>query len=283
MHPSFLPSKCLFFMIISLILILAPRYVVADDGNFSSCSELIDCGNVQDIGYPFWGLNRPESCGHPDFKLNCNGNNPEITIMSVTYRVLNISSSTQVLELARTDYYDNICPTYLINSTFSSSLFEYNMSTQDIRLYYGCQSLTGLVNLTSVQGISNQFECSINKTDFIGYYVTRNITETSFGTLATVISSSLGSCNYSVSIPVLNSEIQTLELNRNPDTLQEALRVGFEVQWSANDFLCDKCLKSDGQCGHNLILGGFICYCSNGSYPEVCPTSPSTPGTSSFL
>ncbi|XVF71594.1 hypothetical protein PTKIN_Ptkin12aG0051000 [Pterospermum kingtungense] len=268
MHPPLSPSKFWFFIIVSLILILAPRSTVANDGNFSTCSELISCGNIRNIGYPFWGLDRPESCGHPDFRLNCNRNTPEIIIMSVSYRVLNISSSTHVLELARTDYSDNICPTYLINSTFSSSLFKYNMSTQDIRLYYGCQP-------TSTQGISSQFECSINRTDIIGYYVT-NITETFFE------SQTIGSCNYSVTIPVLKSEIQSLETNQNSEALTKALQNGFVVQWSADDSLCNSCLYSRGQCGHNLTSGEFICYCSDGSYTEVCQTSPAFAGAKKF-
>ncbi|XWS75497.1 hypothetical protein CRYUN_Cryun01aG0094100 [Craigia yunnanensis] len=187
MRPPLLPSKFWFFMIISLILILTPRSVFSIDGNMSSCSALFHCGNIQNIGYPFWGLDRPESCGHPSFRLSCNEDIPDITIMSATYRVLNLNSSTQVLEVARLDYTDNICPTYLINSTLISGLFEYDTATQDKRLYCGCQLITVLENTPSIQGISTQFECTINGTNIIGYYVTSNI-----GSLATFISNSLG-------------------------------------------------------------------------------------------
>ncbi|XWS30745.1 hypothetical protein CRYUN_Cryun23aG0015400 [Craigia yunnanensis] len=254
----------------------AKQSVVANDGNISSCSTLFSYGNVQNIGYPFWGLDRPESCGYLGFKLNCNEDIPEITIMSATYRVLNINSPARVLEVARIDYIDNICPTYLANFTFNSSLFKYNMNTQIISLYYGCEPLTVVDNLTSTEArwISSQFECTINRTDIIGYYATMNITETFFGSLATSISNSLGYCKNSVIIPVLSSEIQSLEENRNSDALVKALRVGFELQSSANDSFCNSCLNSHGQCGHNLTSGEFICYCSDGSYSNDCTRSP---------
>ncbi|XP_022759277.1 LEAF RUST 10 DISEASE-RESISTANCE LOCUS RECEPTOR-LIKE PROTEIN KINASE-like 2.7 isoform X2 [Durio zibethinus] len=274
MHPPLLPSKFWFFMIISLILILTAQPVFANDGNISSCSARFSCGDIQNIGYPFWGLDRPESCGYPGFRLNCNQNTPEITINSATYQVRYISNF-QVLEVARADYSGSICPTSLVNSTFTNSPFEINIDALDITLYYGCHPLT-VPGLQDLQWISSQFNCTINSTDVIGYYVTRNITQTSLGSVATLVSTSLGSCNNSVIIPVLNSQVQLLEANRNSDTLLEALTAGFELHWSANDTFCNRCLNSGGQCGYNLTLGGFLCYCSNGSYLAVC--SSSSPG-----
>ncbi|XVE72116.1 hypothetical protein DITRI_Ditri11bG0012500 [Diplodiscus trichospermus] len=274
MRPPFLPSQFLFFITLSLILVLAPKYGLADDGSIRSCSASLSCGDIQDIGYPFWGLDRPESCGYPGFMLYCRDDVPEITIMSATYRVLDISTSPRILKVARIDYADDICPTHLINSTFNSSLSPYNLTTQDIWLYYGCQRLTGLENLTSMQAraISSEFDCTINGSNIIVYYVTRNIAF--FGSLATLISDSLGSCNNNVIVPVLKSEIQLLETNRSPDALKEALSFGFEIQWSANDSFCTSCLNSRGQCGYKLNSGEFICYCSDGPYPIACLTSP---------
>ncbi|XP_022759275.1 LEAF RUST 10 DISEASE-RESISTANCE LOCUS RECEPTOR-LIKE PROTEIN KINASE-like 2.1 [Durio zibethinus] len=281
MDPPLLPSKFWSFMIISLILILTPQSVFADDGNISSCSARFSCGNIQKIGYPFWGLDRPESCGYPGFRLNCSQNISKITINSATYKVLNIYNSTQVLQVARVSYSDSICPTYLINSTFTTSPFENNRDTLEIRLYYGCQPLK-VPRLENLPGISRQFKCKINTTNVTGYYVTRKITETYFGSFATLISTSLASCNNSVIIPVLYSEVQLLEANRDSDTLQEALKAGFVLHWSANDTFCNPCLYSGGQCGHNLNSGGFVCYCSDGSHPDVCPSSSPETGASNL-
>lgn len=265
MHPSFLPSMS--YWIIAFILILAPTSLLANDAKFSSCSSLIRCGKFRHIGYPFWGLDRPEICGYPGFELNCNEDVLEIRIISVTYRVINIDLLRQILQVARIDYTDNICPKHLINSTFGSNLFEHNMKTQDIRLYYGCDPNSGLENLTSIHGISDQFECSINGTNIVGYYITRNT-----GTLSTFTSGLFGSCNNSVIIPVLYSEVESLEANRDSSTLNEVLRVGLELKWYPNSSLCVTCLGSGGSCGYNLTLGEFICYCSDGSYPQLCPS-----------
>ncbi|TYG40028.1 hypothetical protein ES288_D12G060500v1 [Gossypium darwinii] len=262
-----------FISILTMILSLAPKSMSANDENASSCSARIHCGDIQDIGYPFWGLDRPESCGYPGFRLNCNDDNPEITIMSATYRVLHINTSSQLLQVGRMDYTESICPTYLLNSSFNSTPFAYNReSTLDIWLFYGCQPLTDVQNnSTSTQGISSQFECTINETNIIGYYLTRNVSETSFDT---VIRNTLGSCNYSVSIPVMSSEVPSLEEIGNSDILEEALSLGFELRWSANDSMCKSCEDSGGQCGHDLITTEFTCYCSDGSYPRDCRLTP---------
>ncbi|PPS13571.1 hypothetical protein GOBAR_AA07002 [Gossypium barbadense] len=259
--------------------------------NYLSCSVRSSCGNISDIGYPFWGLNRPESCGYPGFKLSCSESELEITINSATYRVLAINKASQTLHVSRTDYSENLCPTHLINSTFESetspfrqngdsqgyenlcpthlinstfesetSPFRQNGDSQDIRLYYGCQPLTAPQNLTSIPGISNRFECTINNTNIVGYYVTREFA-------GTVIGNFLRSCSNSVIIPVPNSQVPSLEEGRDADDLEEAAKIGFQLWWSADDALCNSCVNKGGQCGRNLVSGELKCYCSDG---EVC-------------
>ncbi|KAB2004169.1 hypothetical protein ES319_D11G180000v1 [Gossypium barbadense] len=257
-----MPSKFLFFIniIISLVLILSPKPVFSN--NYLSCSVRSSCGNISDIGYPFWGLDRPESCGYPGFKLSCSESELEITISSATYRVLAINKESQTLHVSRTDYSENLCPTHLINSTFESetSPFQQNGDSQDIRLYYGCQPLTAPQNLTSILGISNQFDCTINNTNIVGYYVTREFA-------GTVTGNFLRSCSNSVIIPVPNSQVPSLEEGRDPDDLEEAAKIGFQLWWSADDTRCNNCVNKGGQCGRNLVSGGFECYCSDG---DVC-------------
>nr|KJB43090.1 hypothetical protein B456_007G183700 [Gossypium raimondii] len=260
-----MPSKFSFtIIIISLVLILSPKPVFSN--NYLSCSVRSSCGNISDIGYPFWGLDRPESCGYPGFKLSCSESELEITISSATYRVLAINKESQTLHVSRTDYSENLCPTHLINSTFESetSPFRQNGDSQDIRLYYGCQPLTAPQNLTSILGISNQFDCTINNTKIVGYYVTREFA-------GTVTGNFLRSCSNSVIIPVPNSQVPSLEEGRDPDDLEEAAKIGFQLWWSADDTRCNNCVNKGGQCGRNLVSGGFECYCSDG---DVC-----SPGT----
>ncbi|GMI77009.1 hypothetical protein HRI_001370200 [Hibiscus trionum] len=272
MHPSSFPSKFWFLLIVlSFFLNFSPNCVFAN--SFMSCRVRTSCGSISYIGYPFWGWDRPESCGYPGFQLNCNQNMLEITIMSATYRVLEINNSTQTLVVARTDYSDSLCPTRFINSTFDTSPFRYNETTRDIRLYYDCPSPAGLENLTSFQDVSDQFECTINGASTRGYYVTTDFTGTAIGNF-------FGFCWNSVIIPVPISRVPLLVDNRDSDALEEAVRVGFGLRWSANDSRCNTCLNDGGQCGRNLNSNEFACYnCTDG---DVCSTS-SPAGKSSLF
>ncbi|OMP04726.1 hypothetical protein COLO4_09361 [Corchorus olitorius] len=273
MYSPVLPTKPWFLIIIALILIHAPESVFGN--NYSSCSKLFSCGNLEDIGYPFWGSDRPESCGFPRFGLTCRGDEvPEMTIGEVTYRVLEINNNTRNLKLARTDYWDNICPQYLRNTTLIPGL-EYS-SDQDITLYYHC--LPPSTNLPPIMRLFGQFSCNINGTDnIIGYIMARSLTDPEFNGLVTSINGSLGTCNSSVTVPLLTSQVPTVEANPNSGNLTEALRAGFELQWSTNDALCDSCIGSGGQCGQNISSGQFLCYCTNATFPNNCNGIPLTP------
>ncbi|KAE8654969.1 putative receptor-like protein kinase [Hibiscus syriacus] len=256
------PSSCFIFFL-SLFLNFFPKYVFAN--SFLSCSVRPSCGSISNIDYPFWGsdLNRPESCGYPGFQLHCNENEPEITIMDVTYRVLAINNSSKTLNVSRTDYRDDICPTRFQNSSFENSPFQYTPDTRNISLYYGCQSLAVPVNLTSIRQISHQFECPINERNTMGYYVIGDFWGTAVGNY-------LGLCSDRVIIPVPNSQVSLLERNQNPDALEEAVKVGFILQWSADDTQCEGCLNDGGQCGRNST-GEFECYYCPESEGDLCP------------
>ncbi|KAK8569163.1 hypothetical protein V6N13_107025 [Hibiscus sabdariffa] len=256
MNPFLLPSKFL-LLLVSLFLIFSAKYVFGN--NFLSCSSRPSCGDIQDIGYPFWGLGRPYSCGYPDsgFELHCNGGVLEITIMDATYRVLEISNSSEILTVSRIDYGDDICPTRLINSTFDHGPFQDNGSSIPIRLYYDCPTVPE--NLTLTPLVSNPFECKTSDRNTTGYYVTTDFRGTPIGDY-------LWLCGDSVILPVSNSEVGLFGGNRpNPEALEEAARVGFDLVWSANDTWCHECLNQGGECGHNLGTAEFRCYNSTSS------------------
>ncbi|KAK8569160.1 hypothetical protein V6N13_107022 [Hibiscus sabdariffa] len=256
MNPFLLPSK-FWLLLVSLFLIFSAKYVFGN--NFWSCSSRPSCGDIQDIGYPFWGLGRPYSCGYPDsgFELHCNGGVLEITIMDATYRVLEISNSSEILTVSRIDYGDDICPTRLINSTFDHGPFQDNGSSIPIRLYYDCPTVPE--NLTLTPLVSNPFECKTSDRNTTGYYVTTDFRGTPIGDY-------LWLCGDSVILPVSNSEVGLFGGNRpNPEALEEAARVGFDLVWSANDTWCHECLNQGGECGHNLGTAEFRCYNSTSS------------------
>ncbi|GLU10772.1 hypothetical protein SLE2022_275570 [Rubroshorea leprosula] len=265
-----LPSRSFFFffIIITLILILASRSAsaFAMDEYYVNCSKTITCGNIDNIGYPFWGSDRPEYCGFPGFELNCSGTDLQITISLATYRVLQINNESRVLIVARADYEDDLCPNLLINTTLTPDLFEYSSSTENITVYYDCPTVSN-----QTVGISNRFNCSMNGTSFSYYYLINGV----WDPIETAISSSLDRCNNRVVLAVNESEIWSLDTT-SPSSVVKALSKGFGLKWNANDNLCDQCTKSGGMCGYNAYSNKFSCYCRDQPYDTACALNGTT-------
>ncbi|KAG5535472.1 hypothetical protein RHGRI_023292 [Rhododendron griersonianum] len=161
MHPQLFPISCIFVAIVALIRL--PASFAQGNEQYPNCSQLFQCGNIQGIGYPFWGGNRSQSCGHPSFQLDCTGEAPVLTIETRPYRVRSIDNATYVLTVARQEFWNDSCPQYLYNATLDTEHFSYAADTNDLALYYGCTALT--LNNT----IQNQFSCLANGT--VGTFV----------------------------------------------------------------------------------------------------------------
>jgi hypothetical protein len=100
---SFQSTFLVLVFVIFMIFVEVPVSLCSND-LYSSCSKRhFDCGNITDVGYPFWGDGRPDGCGLPDLKLDCSENIATIKIKKVTYRVLDANSSTKILKIVRKD------------------------------------------------------------------------------------------------------------------------------------------------------------------------------------
>ncbi|KAJ4707066.1 Receptor-like kinase [Melia azedarach] len=273
-------SLCLFFVII------IPITLSHLDDKYQTCIASSRCGNIQNIGYPFWGLNKPEYCGYPGLRLICDTDSesdpkitsdgyfgfansfPVIAIMDRYYRVLHINSESKTLTVARQDYWLDVCPidSVTLNSTSDFTLFDFTSDTQNITLYYGCPEAQGEILATL---LPNQFNCSSNETLTNNYYFLWNASTVKGRVSA--ISTYLESCDKDVIIPVWESTARALEKSLNPITLSEALRSGFGLQWHANDSFCDECVRSEGVCGYDNSTRQFTCYCPHQPYPFTCP------------
>ncbi|PQQ16571.1 LEAF RUST 10 DISEASE-RESISTANCE LOCUS RECEPTOR-LIKE PROTEIN KINASE-like 2.7 [Prunus yedoensis var. nudiflora] len=62
---------------------------------YTSCSNKFNCGEITNVGFPFWGYGRPESCGYPELNLTCSKNVTTIGIIGVQYRVLKINQEAR--------------------------------------------------------------------------------------------------------------------------------------------------------------------------------------------
>ncbi|KAJ6861328.1 hypothetical protein NC651_037419 [Populus alba x Populus x berolinensis] len=237
MHPHLLQTISLPLTVITIIIIAIPISLCEPDERYLSCSKSFECGNIQNITYPFWGVNRPQYCGYPGFHLDCSGDAPVIKISEVAYQVLEIKSS-------------------------------YASNTKNIMLYYGCPTIPS--QFLPTLGLSYQFSCNISRTDMVGYYLTRNLSMSATGSFAANISSYLESCNHSVLIPAYESAVRSIESHPTAANLTNALHQGFWLQWTANDSLCNKCKFSGGQCGYNTDTSKFTCYCQDQPYATTC-------------
>ncbi|XP_020554719.1 LEAF RUST 10 DISEASE-RESISTANCE LOCUS RECEPTOR-LIKE PROTEIN KINASE-like 2.1 isoform X2 [Sesamum indicum] len=246
-----------------LMLIRIPSYSSQNDSQYQTCSQPFQCGSLREIGYPFWGGNRPVSCGYPGFQINCQSNIPLLNISSTFYRVLNVDKTTRTLRIAREDLWDTICPTLFFNTTLNFSLFDFSSAANDqnITLYYGC----GTNQLPPGTPVPFQFSCNVNGVNTLNFYTTAEASGQGNGV----------TCSSNIYVPVNRraardlTNLETASANLLPD----ALRSGFTIQWSANNDNCNGCARSGGLCGYNEGTTAFACYCTDRVHEFTCDDS----------
>ncbi|PIN02966.1 Glycerophosphodiester phosphodiesterase [Handroanthus impetiginosus] len=227
-------------LIISLVLLAIPSCVCQNDMQYRLCSQPFRCGNIREIDYPFWGGNRPASCGIPDFKLNCQGDVLRLRIDSVSYRVLSIDYSMHTLKVARDDLWNNLCPRFLYNTTLKFPSFTFPLVPGDLP-----EMLPYKV-----------FNCNMNQTNSCSFYLEPDNQAT---------------CNGTILVPVNRSALHLLtNLTATSTTLSRALEGGFSIQWWVDNDNCNLSKQSGGVCGYNQDSGSFSCYCTDRPHDLTC-------------
>ena len=220
---------------------------LCDEDMHESCSNMFNCGKLSNIGFPFWGDNRPNSCGYPGLKLNCQGSVATIKIMNVTYQVLGVNPEAQILKITRVDFSTGICSPEFVNSTLDPTLLDFGSGLQNLTIVYGCD-----FSLTPFAGLG-LFNCQGN--DFA------HIKWGAYGP---------GECKVSVVVPV-PVPVQSIpwtgiEIFDRPK-LEEAIREGFDVKWKVDTEACLNCTVNKGVCGYDLKRNQSTCYHSSpGTY-----------------
>lgn len=262
MHSELHPTIVLLTTITAIITVRSYDH----DQYYLNCSTPFHCSNLKNIQYPFWGSNRAEYCGHPKFKLNCTGEVPEISIMSQSYRVLDLNHSTRTLKVVRKDYWTDVCPKILLNTSLDPSLFTYTSNTQDLTLFYACPPLS--LNYT----VPNQFNCSTlnGKNSVISYFVTENFWRRNLTESKVLFGEVSGTCKDSVVVRVMDSAAGSLDASSSVNNLIEAVNYGFSLDWDANNSRCDSWQWSGGVCGYDSSSGDFTCFCEDRSYGSTC-------------
>ncbi|KAL3527019.1 hypothetical protein ACH5RR_011675 [Cinchona calisaya] len=252
MHPILHPTLSLILIITTFTLIRIPKSSCQDQ-QYKTCGEPYQCGNIN-FTYPFWGGNRPNTCGYPGFKISCQGNVPRISAEPVIYRVIApVDTTAHTLIVARDDLVSDICPRFLHNTTLDSSIFWFS-NIVNVTLSYNCT-----IPPNFPQPI--QFTCAVNSTTATpGFFsMDNNNTVQNFTNLV--------ACSNSISVPINQARAQNLV---STTALIAALADGFSLQYKANNSICTDCTRSDGRCGYNLGSKSFACYCSDREYDLVC-------------
>lgn len=242
---SYLSMSSLILSIALLVFLNNTPQSISLSDLYTSCSNQFKCGNITQVGFPFWGDARPGDCGYPELKLTCSGDGvTTIQIMDVQYRVLEINQDSQTLKIVRDDYFDKICSAKFGNTRLDSNMFDYvSGSSVDVTLLYGCAS-------------GNELICPNGET---------------YGDVSAVpatVPSIIPVCKSSVLVRV---SLSSLNQPTSISELEEAIRQGFEVKYkvdSAAAEICDQCVGSKGVCGYDSNLNNTICYCPNQTSSE---------------
>ncbi|XP_062017184.1 LEAF RUST 10 DISEASE-RESISTANCE LOCUS RECEPTOR-LIKE PROTEIN KINASE-like 2.1 [Rosa rugosa] len=266
MNSLVLQSLIPFLVITCFFSINLPFTLCADDPQYAYCSQAINCGNIPNISYPFWGVNRPNYCGQPGFEIECQGNVPMINMRNINFRILemNSSSTDRAVKVARNDYWKTICPISYVNTSIDFSLFNYGSGLQNMSFYYGCNTTS------NPTGLNVSLVCNSSVT--VSYLTQSQTSGLPFSPVST------GACESEVLVPV--SETAVLALDNNQTTIQEAIDGGFVLGLKIDNSACNNCEASGGKCGMNTTDGDFMCFCQDQPYAATTCGSRKT-GTSS--
>ncbi|XP_039162683.1 uncharacterized protein LOC120290475 [Eucalyptus grandis] len=229
-----LSMSCSSFSLLFFFISLHIQFPMPASGEFQPFQDCtpFDCGKQQ-ISYPFRHIRRPSYCGYPGYELDCDGNYTTLSMESLKYRVIHIDWSEHVLEVARTDLWDDVCPRILVNTSLNFSLFNYTSRYFNSSLFYNC-------NLWPPQHY-HWFHCPLYGLGYFALYADR----------AKPLHKR---CNFSVLVPNSHSEAPGLapppegsDHSASNAAISEFLSKGFEITSIVNTFAMRKMQQIRGK------------------------------------
>ncbi|KAK4426880.1 LEAF RUST 10 DISEASE-RESISTANCE LOCUS RECEPTOR-LIKE PROTEIN KINASE-like 2.4 [Sesamum alatum] len=246
-------------LILLLIFITCDKLLASDqDAQYLDCTRLFSCGpTVRDIGYPFWGGDRPQECGLPGLQLQCPRDNyTTIDIGGRAFLVLSINNVNNSMKVVQIDLLNDFCPDRYevwLDENLDGRLMRYTPDVERLTLFYACPPLNVPV------GWSN-FTCTVNGTDRLGYVVHESQSGVVTG------------CELNVTIPVLRSALNELRRNGTRTTLGDVVNQGFGVEYEMDGTACAACERSSGLCWSRTNSADQpTCLCRDGPHQFVCP------------
>ncbi|KAL4639409.1 hypothetical protein ACB092_03G215800 [Castanea dentata] len=225
----------------TLIFMEFPASTLCASDWYSNCStNMFSCGEITNVGYPFWGAARPEACGNPQLKLTCEKNDTTIEILDVWYRVLELNTRTKTLTIAREDNVNGICsPNFVNSSILESKVLDNTTLLQNLTLVYGCR------------------EDELPVKDYQRFTCPKY----GLGYLA-LADEALNPCTDSVRLLIPSDSITDVN---NLSQVEQTIKAGYYVKWNDSE-ACSACTRSNGVCGFDRTSNGPTCYCPNQSY-----------------
>ncbi|XP_021763602.1 LEAF RUST 10 DISEASE-RESISTANCE LOCUS RECEPTOR-LIKE PROTEIN KINASE-like 2.5 [Chenopodium quinoa] len=245
-----------FLMIIIFLLILL--HVSVEANKYKECKSLIQCGGLSDIGYPFYDeKTRPDYCGYPGFKLDCDneyGGIPEISVTQSLekHRLLNINTSSHTISVTPKEFWNTSCPDTdnLFNTTLNYTLYKYTDEVANFTFYYDCPTPFPVM---SSPGSATPYDClNINYSFPVVYF---KIGDNYIPQIP---------CQSNIIVPLFH---QSRDILKDSDSVKSAFEKGFELEWIADNGKCDDCQKSGGECGYDFSQRNFTCY-HGSSHPK---------------
>ncbi|VFQ87181.1 unnamed protein product [Cuscuta campestris] len=233
-------------------------------------STRYNCGGIRDVGYPFWGKDRPEECGHPSFHLRCNDirNETTIAIDSLSFRVIEIDKpSLYTMKIARTDFLNHECPPIGTGLTASDGggAFSFFPDVVNATLHIGnCRFPPDYRNLEYSKLV---FEC--HRGDHRGDV--RNVTVSFPSSDSDGVTCDDDGEAYVMRVPVSKLGLfDELEKNETSTNALDVLNQGITMWYNGSIEYCLACEASDGECWMNTSSPKPTCLCPDGISPYFC-------------
>nr|XP_028953778.1 LEAF RUST 10 DISEASE-RESISTANCE LOCUS RECEPTOR-LIKE PROTEIN KINASE-like 1.3 isoform X3 [Malus domestica] len=208
--------------------------------SYTYCSNAFNCGDITEVGFPFWGDGRPESCGYPELKLTCSNDVTAIEIMGVKYRLLKINQGDQTLKIVRDDYCDKVCSPKFGDTKLNSKLFDYVVGSSDVTLLYDCTSSSK----------AEDFSCPDDEAYEDVAAIPADVPESPM-------------CKSKVVVRISDAAFFRILGIQNATALEVVVREGFEVKYKVDSEKCGECVSSKGVCGYDWNLNETVCHCAN--------------------
>ncbi|KAL1213116.1 LEAF RUST 10 DISEASE-RESISTANCE LOCUS RECEPTOR-LIKE PROTEIN KINASE-like 2.7 [Cardamine amara subsp. amara] len=150
------------------------------------------------------------------FKLDCIGGFAELNISSVKFRVLEANYETRKIKLARSNFINNLCPSYPPDAPFNENVLPFARNTELLTIYYDCERDF----LPPFPTFFGQLICPDNRIDRkTSYYVTKNLSSSLLQPISDRLNELRGNCDRSVSIPANGEALITLQRTPSADNL----------------------------------------------------------------